>query len=52
MGRLMIGLNCNNLTGASIDLSGYYLSDRPNANPLMFQIPNGTPIHWNGYLII
>ena len=41
-----------NLTGASIDLSGYYLSDRPNSNPLMWQIPNGTVIPANGYLII
>ncbi len=41
-----------NLTGSAIDLSGYYLSDRPNSNPLMWQIPNGTVIPANGYLII
>lgn len=41
-----------NTTASAIDLSGYYLSDRPNANPLMWQIPEGTSIEPNGYLII
>lgn len=41
-----------NTTGSSIDLSGYYLSDRPNAEPLMWQIPEGTTIDANGYLTI
>lgn len=41
-----------NVTGSAINLSGYHLSDRPNANPLMWQIPAGTVIPANGYLII
>ncbi|MDA7803990.1 CotH kinase family protein [Crocinitomix sp.] len=41
-----------NRTDLAIDLSGYYLSDRPNANPLMWEIPEGTLIPANGYLTI
>lgn len=41
-----------NNTGSSIDLSGYYLSDQPTANPTKYQIPEGTTIDANGYLII
>lgn len=41
-----------NTTGSAIDVSGYYLSDRPNADPLMWQIPVGTTIPANGYLIV
>lgn len=41
-----------NNTGASIDLSGYYLSDQPTADPTKYQIPEGTTIDANGYLII
>ncbi len=39
-----------NLTDAIIDLSGYYLSDS-RKNPVKWQIPSGTSIHGNGYLI-
>jgi spore coat protein CotH len=41
-----------NNTDASIDVSGYYLSDQPSANPTKYEIPEGTTIDANGYLII
>jgi len=41
-----------NTTASAIDVSGYYLSDRPNALPLMWQIPVGSTIPANGYLIV
>lgn len=41
-----------NTTGSAIDLSGYYLSDQPNADPTKWQIPDGTTIGANDYLII
>lgn len=41
-----------NTTGATIDLSGYYLSDKPNSEPLMWQFPAGTSILPNDYLIV
>ncbi|NOQ71354.1 MAG: T9SS type A sorting domain-containing protein [Crocinitomix sp.] len=41
-----------NNTGSSIDLSGYYLSDQPTADPTKYQIPDGTTIDANAYLII
>ncbi|MFT5821968.1 MAG: hypothetical protein ACI8ZM_003224 [Crocinitomix sp.] len=41
-----------NTTGSSIDLSGYYLSDQPTADPTKYQIPDGTTIDANAYLII
>lgn len=41
-----------NTTATDIDLSGYYLSDRPNSMPLMWEIPDGTIIPGNGYLTI
>ena len=40
-----------NLTSSSIDISGYYLSDK-RGNILKWQIPVGTSIPGNGYLII
>lgn len=40
-----------NLTDKNLDISGYYLSDKIN-NPLKWQIPSGTSINGNGYLII
>jgi hypothetical protein len=40
-----------NLTSSTIDLSGYYLSDN-HKNPSKWQIPQGTSIAGNGYLII
>lgn len=41
-----------NSTGSDIDLSGYYLSDRPNEEPLMWSFPDGTIIPANDYLIV
>lgn len=40
-----------NLTSASIDLSGYYLSDNKK-KPSKWQFPKGTAIDAKGYLII
>ena len=40
-----------NLKSGTIDLSGYYLSDN-KANPRKWQMPSGTYIVPNGYLII
>jgi hypothetical protein len=40
-----------NITDESIDISGYYLSDK-TSNILKWQIPAGTTITGNGYLII
>lgn len=45
-------LELYNTTDADIDLSGYYLSDRPNAEPLMWSFPEGTTIAANDYLIV
>ena len=41
-----------NNTGSSIDLSGYYLTDQPTADPMKYEIPDGTTMDANGYLII
>lgn len=41
-----------NRTASSIDLSGYYLSDSPTGEPLMWEIPEGTTIEANDYLVI
>lgn len=40
-----------NLSANNIDVSGYYLSDK-SSNLLKWQIPSGTTISGNGYLII
>jgi hypothetical protein len=40
-----------NLSSSTIDLSGYYLSDN-HKKPSKWQIPQGTSINGNGYLII
>jgi hypothetical protein len=40
-----------NLTSLTIDISGYYLSDN-SSKVLKWQIPQGTFIQGNGYLII
>ena len=40
-----------NLSSLSIDISGYYLSDK-KSNILKWQIPQGTHIPGNGYIII
>jgi hypothetical protein len=40
-----------NLTSVSIDISGYYLTDN-NSNKTKWQIPQGTSIPGNGYLIV
>lgn len=40
-----------NLSSLTIDISGYYLSDNKN-NISKWQIPQGTSISGNGYLII
>ena len=40
-----------NLSSANKDISGYYLSDN-KSNPSKWQIPPGTSIAGNGYLII
>jgi len=39
-----------NSSGSSVNLSGYFLSDNPN-NPTKWEIPNGTIIPANGYLV-
>lgn len=39
-----------NTSSASIDLGGYYLSDK-ESKPLKYQIPQGTTIEGNGYRI-
>lgn len=41
-----------NTTSDAIDLSGYYLTDRPNSEPLKWEIPDGTIIEGNDYLIV
>jgi hypothetical protein len=41
-----------NTTDEAIDLSGYYLTDRPNTDPLMWAFPEGTIIEANDYLIV
>lgn len=41
-----------NTTDDAIDLSGYYLTDRPNAEPLMWAFPAGTIIEAHDYLIV
>ncbi|WP_051568613.1 CotH kinase family protein [Crocinitomix catalasitica] len=41
-----------NTTGSDINISGYYLSDRPNAEPMQWQFPEGTIISANDYLIV
>src|SRR5512140_3086820 len=40
-----------NKSTADIDLSGYYLSDN-HKKPLKWQVPQGTTIKGNGYLVI
>ena len=40
-----------NNTNSAIDLSGYYLSDKPD-NPTKWQFPNGVSIGANDYLLI
>ncbi len=37
-----------NTGGASVDISGYYLSDNPTT-PMMYQIPSGATISANGF---
>ena len=39
-----------NTSGSSVNLSGYYLSDNPS-NPTKWEIPAGTIIPANGYLV-
>ena len=40
-----------NPTGAPIDIGGYHLSDKVN-NPTKFQIPAGTNVPANGFLVV
>lgn len=40
-----------NTSGSSVDISGYYMSDKAS-NPLKWQIPSGTSVPANGYLVI
>jgi gliding motility-associated-like protein len=40
-----------NTTGAAVDISGWWLGNRPG-NPLKWQIPAGTSIPANGYKIV
>lgn len=44
-------LELYNPTGAVVDISGYFLSDKPN-NPTKFEIPAGTTVPANGYRVI
>ena len=43
-------IELHNLTNASLDLTGYYLSDKLD-NLTKWPVPNGTSINANGYLI-
>lgn len=44
-------IELHNITGAEVDLAGYYLSDESN-NPRKWQFPEGTRIAPDGYLIV
>ena len=44
-------IELHNNTNTNIDLSGYYLSDKPD-NPTKWQFPNGVNIGANGHLLI
>jgi hypothetical protein len=41
-----------NTTDEVIDISGFYLSDKPNSDPYRYKLPSGTNIAANDYLIV
>ncbi len=49
-GQLLDSIELYNTTGASVDVGGWYLSDA-NRNLFKYEIPAGTEIPANGYLV-
>lgn len=50
-GELEDWVEMYNPSAATVDISGYYLSDNPN-NPQKWAFPNGSTIPANGYMIV